>query len=144
MQFVINMNIKLTCIIHDCASVLPLCIDCVYLLVCLIAPGRRRRDCGVLFRFRRVCSVSDCRASRQALLTCYHNIVFHSGRWSMLPLLRCLCLDPINVYHAATYSFIPTSYHLDVCLPVSLASRSCMLMSVVASLSIFCFTCLVW
>ena len=41
----------------------------------------------------------------------------------------------IHVYHAASYSLIPTSYYLVACLPVGLASRSCMLRSVVASLS---------
>ena len=49
----------------------------------------------------------------------------------------------IYVYHAASYSLIPTSYYLVACLPVGLASRRCMFRSVVASLSLFCITCLV-
>ena len=58
------------------------------------------------------------------------------------PYVTMLVSDPILVYLADIYSLIP--HPITCCLfIVGLASHSCMLRSVVASLSILCFTCLV-
>ena len=59
------------------------------------------------------------------------------------PYVTMLASDPIHVYLADIYIALPYILSHVVCLPVGLVSHSCMLRFVVASLSIFYFTCLV-
>ena len=112
MQSLGNTNIKLTCIIPWVCIYLS-CIDCVISSMFVsIAPRRRWRDCGVLFRFWGVCLVRGYWATRQALLTCYHYIAFHSCRWSLLPLCYDAC---VRSYTCLPYRHIlpyPTPYNM--------------------------------
>ena len=143
MQSLANTNINLTCIIPWVCIYLS-CIDCVTssMFVWLL-PVDNDVTAECFFCFWGVCSVPGYWATRQALLNCYHYIVFHSCRWSMLSLCYDACVRSYTCLpcrHILPYPHILS--HV-VCLPVSLASRSCML-RFVASLSIFCFTWLVW